>query len=53
MICKAWEGTPFNIVNHSTWRRIKKDLPECSVMGWSMLAFLEQQHLEQFFVQHL
>jgi hypothetical protein len=24
----------YNILNHSKWRRIEKDLPKCSVMGW-------------------
>ncbi len=23
----------YNIFNHSKWRRIEKDLPECSVIG--------------------
>jgi hypothetical protein len=29
-----------NILNHSKWRRIEKDLPKCSVMGFSTLDIL-------------
>jgi hypothetical protein len=46
MIFRAWKGAPYNILNHSKWRRIEKDLPKCSIiskrsmMGWSTILII-------------
>jgi hypothetical protein len=38
---QSWAGLPYNILNHSKWRRIEKDLPKCLVIGVSTLTPLE------------
>jgi hypothetical protein len=30
---QSWAGLPYNIKNHSKWRRIEKDLQKCLVIG--------------------
>jgi hypothetical protein len=33
MICRALRRCSYNILNHSKWGTIEKDLPKCSVIG--------------------